>query len=170
MHTLRCHQKPMQQQAIGYCWTPATSRGVKQLSKTRSSGRCSGCTAIPPRQTRLCCSKALSAATRHRIVVVHASIQNGSSGDSSSSSLRTESVSGNGARCPVLILPGFLSNNTTSEQSQYRELADNLLALGHPAAGVAHSLSLSHKATASYAIRLVPCLYFTGAVASFCNC
>lgn len=47
-----------------------------------------------------------------------------SSGNNSSSS-----------RSPVLILPGFLSNNTTSATSQYRELADNLLQLGHPEAG-----------------------------------
>lgn len=50
----------------------------------------------------------------------------------------------NGSRCPVLILPGFLSNNTNSERSQYRELADNLLALGHPAAGVhVHAVRLT---------------------------
>ncbi|WIA15276.1 hypothetical protein OEZ85_001947 [Tetradesmus obliquus] len=48
-----------------------------------------------------------------------------SSGNNSSSS-----------RSPVLILPGFLSNNTTSATSQYRELADNLLQLGHPAAEI----------------------------------
>jgi hypothetical protein len=45
------------------------------------------------------------------------------------------SNSSSSSRSPVLILPGFLSNNTTSETSQYRELADNLLQLGHPAAG-----------------------------------
>lgn len=40
-------------------------------------------------------------------------------------------------RLPVLILPGFLSNNTTSPSSQYTELAQSLLALEHPAAGAA---------------------------------
>jgi len=40
------------------------------------------------------------------------------------------------ARTPVLILPGFLSNNTVAKGSQYQEMAVNLLELGHPAAGV----------------------------------
>ncbi|KAF8060626.1 hypothetical protein HT031_004803 [Scenedesmus sp. PABB004] len=34
-------------------------------------------------------------------------------------------------RCPVLVLPGFLSNATTSPGSQYSELAANLRARGH---------------------------------------
>eukprot|EP00879_Flechtneria_rotunda_P027747 GHRR01029738.1.p1 GENE.GHRR01029738.1~~GHRR01029738.1.p1 ORF type:complete len:133 (+),score=35.59 GHRR01029738.1:219-617(+) len=39
-------------------------------------------------------------------------------------------------RLPVVILPGFLSNNTTAPDSQYRELQQNLLQLGHPEAEI----------------------------------
>lgn len=82
----------------------------------------------------------------------------------------------NGSRSPVLILPGFLSNNTTAPQSQYRELADNLIALGHPAAGLQATCSCaltfngSHVHTAcSGKFYVWPCACLWERVWKFCR-
>lgn len=131
MHTLTCHHKPMQHQVNGCCRRQCTSR-VERGPKACSSIMKRDFAVI---QTGCSCYKSVTVA-KWPVYVVQAGMQNSNTG-SSQSSRRADSIhSKNPGRCPVLILPGFLSNNTTSQQSQYRELANNLLTLGHPAAGV----------------------------------
>lgn len=52
-------------------------------------------------------------------------------------------------RLPVLILPGFLSNNTLAPSSQYSELRESLLALDHPAAEILPANTLDWVPTLS---------------------
>jgi hypothetical protein len=49
----------------------------------------------------------------------------------------------------VLILPGFLSNNTTAATSQYSELKESLLARDHPAAEILPANTLDWVPTLS---------------------
>lgn len=46
------------------------------------------------------------------------------------------------SRLPVLILPGFLSSDTTVPGSQYYELAENLRACGHARVGAPRAASM----------------------------
>eukprot|EP00879_Flechtneria_rotunda_P014856 GHRR01015523.1.p2 GENE.GHRR01015523.1~~GHRR01015523.1.p2 ORF type:complete len:145 (-),score=25.45 GHRR01015523.1:2536-2970(-) len=61
-------------------------------------------------------------------------------------------------RLPVVILPGFLSNNTTAPDSQYRELQQNLLQLGHPEAGMpTHRSTCTQLARPLHKLLQQPC-------------
>lgn len=59
------------------------------------------------------------------------------------------SAKAGGKRLPVLILPGFLSNNTTAATSQYSELKESLLARDHPAADILPANTLDWVPTLS---------------------